>query len=117
MKISAQPLTPNHETAIIDQFAMVLADMSSPEEMKLFLRHFFSETELLVFAKRLAVARQLEAGKSYEEIHNSLKVSTATISNTGSFVRSAGFLLALKKIELDEWAETMSRRFWPFTTK
>lgn len=114
MKTSAKPLTPHHEAAIIDQFAMVLADMSSLEEMKLFLRHFFSETELLVFSKRLAVARQLEAGKSYEEIHASLKVSTATISNTSSFTRSAGFLLALKKIRLDEWATSMSRLFWPF---
>ena len=46
----------------------------------------------------------LKKERSYENIKNNLKVSSATIASVQSMVGKPGFQLALKKIEAEEWA-------------
>lgn len=80
MQKSAHNLSSTQEKSLFDQLITVLTDINKPTVMKTFLETFFSETELSVFAKRLAILVSLDEGKSYEEISQELKVSSATIS-------------------------------------
>ena len=72
--------------------------------MEVFLSNFFTEAEIETFAKRLAVAYWLKKGRSYSNIRENLKVSSATIAEISSLLDNPGFSLAIKKIEAEEWA-------------
>ena len=63
-------------------------------------------------AKRLAIAYHLEKNKSYDEIKNNLKVSSATIANIDKMMIKGkkGFALALGKIEADRWASELAKK-------
>jgi uncharacterized protein YerC len=114
MQVSTQNLTPAAEDQLFEQFYTLLADLSSPQEMQLFLTSFMTSTERLVFAKRLAIAWLLEQGKSYEEINQQLRVSSATISSVADIRQSQGMQLAFRRLQLDRWAKNLLKRimFW-----
>ena len=71
----------------------------------------------MVLAKRLAIAYWLKKGRSYQNIKNNLKVSSATIASVQSQMENPGFQLALKKIEADEWASNWSKKIKGFVGK
>jgi uncharacterized protein YerC len=63
-----------------------------------------SETELTAITKRLAVAYWLAKNRSYENIKDNLKVSSATIAAIGQEIKRPGWKLALEKVMAEEWA-------------
>lgn len=107
MQISKSKLNPKVEKQIKDLIAQVIADIKSPDDARIFLRDFLSHSEGLVLAKRLAVVLYLEKGKSYEQIRQDIKVSSATIASVQAMLesRSEGFMLAVKKLKAEEWAD------------
>jgi len=115
MRTSKQQLNPALKKQIIKAFAQVIADLNSPEEALSFLNDFFMETELEAFAKRLAVGYWLKNGRSYTNIRDNLKVSSATIADVSFMYKNKGFDLALKKIEADEWAEEWTQKIKKIT--
>jgi TrpR-related protein YerC/YecD len=105
---------------ITKTFAQVISDLKDEKEAYQFLKDFFNESELTVFSKRLAVSYYLHKKRSYENIRNNLKVSSATIAEVSSKMKSKGYNLALKKIEAEEWANIWSEKIskvWPFGIK
>jgi len=74
-----------------------IADLRDLEESRTFLSDFFNASELEAFTKRLAIAYWLSKGRSYNNIKDNLKVSSATIATVQSVMDKAGFKLALKK--------------------
>lgn len=111
MQVSNKKLTGSTQENIFKQFETLLADLRSPQETKLWLENFMTETERQVFAKRLAVAQMLWQKKSYQEIKDSLKVSSATISSVSDQLNTPGMKLAQKKLELERWAEGIVKLF------
>lgn len=97
MRVSEQKLNPSLKNQVIKTFAQTLVDMTKLSEAETFLKDFFNEGELETFAKRLAVAYWLKKGRSYTNIKDNLKVSSATIATIEKQMRKPGFILGLKK--------------------
>ena len=92
----------------------MVADLKDENEVETFLTDFFNESELETFVKRLAVAYWLKKGRSYSNIKDNLKVSSATIASIHESLKKPGVALAIKKLEADEWANVWSEKIRKF---
>lgn len=115
MRTTKKEINPTLKKEIIKTFAQVIADIKNQDEAIAFIEDFFEETEVEVFAKRLAIAYWLKKGRSYSNIKQNLKASSATIAEIASIAKKKGFDLALKKIEADEWAEAWAEKIKKIT--
>lgn len=68
-------------------------------------------------SKRLAVAYWLKKGRSYENIKQNLKVSSATIASVQENFKKGGFQIVLKKLEAEEWANKWSVKIKKFVKR
>lgn len=110
MRTSDQKLNPSLKNQIVKTFIQTLADLKDFKEIEVFLQDFLTEAEIEAFSKRLAVAYWLKKGRSYSNIKQNLRVSSATIASVQSSLDSSGFNLALKKIEAEEWASQWAEK-------
>lgn len=110
MQVSTRKLNTTLEKQIFSIFYQSLADLRTPEEVETVLSNLLTNTELMALAKRLAIASFLEKGRSYENIRDTLKVSSATIASVAEQMGSPGFQLALGKIRAEEWASEWAGR-------
>jgi len=114
MRISSQKTNPILKNQIIKTLAQTLADFKDPKDVELFLSDFFNESELETFAKRLAIAYWLRKKRSYVNIKNNLKVSSATIATIQNLMAKPGMMLAIKDIEAEEWANVWAKKIKKF---
>jgi TrpR-related protein YerC/YecD len=106
MQVSKRIINKTIEKQIFEIFFQVISDLKNPEEVKIFFEDILGEAELTALAKRLAIAHYLDKGRSYQNIRETLKVSSATIASVDRMIKkSPGLKIALKKIEADQWAE------------
>ncbi len=117
MRISEQKLNPSLKNQIVKTFAQTLADLKDLGEAETFLKDFFNQNELETFAKRLAIVYWLKKGRSYANIKQNLKVSSATIASVQGLTKKAGLKLALQKIEAEEWAAVWAEKIRKFVRK
>lgn len=110
MRVSKNKLNPILKKQIIETFVQTLEDLKNKNETEIFLKDFFNSVELETYTKRLAIAYWLKKERSYENIKNNLKVSSATIATVEKTLNSPGIKLALKKMEADEWANIWSEK-------
>lgn len=116
MRTSHRQLNPSLKRQIIKVYTQTIVDLKDLEEAQEFLEDLFTSTELEMFSKRLAIAYWLKKGRSYSNIKQNLKVSSATIAEVATSMKSPGFQRALKKIEAEEWASKWEERIskaWP----
>ncbi|MEO8581213.1 MAG: Trp family transcriptional regulator [Patescibacteria group bacterium] len=111
-KNSPSVLSQNSADEIVQTFFQVITDLRSVQESQTFLLDFLSDSERLTFAKRLAIALELQSGKSYDAIRKEFGVSSATISSVAEMMKSEGLKLALKKISTEKWADQTSKNFF-----
>ncbi len=114
MQRSQKDLSQSVQESIFFQLTTVLADFHKPHDVDEFLRIFLTENEQTALSKRLAIARMLHLGGSYEEIKKTLNVSTATIASVAVVLASSGMQKALRKITIDEWADTIATKVTGF---
>ncbi len=105
MQTSARKLNKTIEKQIFYILYQLMADTKSVQEAETLITDLLSETEKLALAKRLAIATFLEKGRSYENIRETLKVSSATIASVQEMMGNPGFQLALHKVKAEEWAD------------
>lgn len=117
MRTSSQKLNYSLKNQIIKVLAQTLADLKNTREALVFIQDFFTDAEIETFAKRLAIAYWLKKKKSYTNIKQNLKVSSATIAEVSSSAETPGFKRALEKIEAEEWANQWAKRIKKFTKK
>jgi TrpR-related protein YerC/YecD len=117
MRISQDPLHPSLKNQIVKTLAQTLVDLKDVEEANIFLKDFFNESELETFAKRLSIAYWLKKGRSYTNIKQNLKVSSATIASVQSLMDRIGIKMALKKLEAEEWANVWAEKIRRFVKK
>jgi len=110
MRTSDRKLNPSFKNQLVKTFAQTLVDLKDPDEINTFLQDFFNDSELETFAKRLAIAYWLKKKRSYNNIKENLKVSSATIATIEKLMEKSGFVLALKKIEAEEWANVWAEK-------
>lgn len=114
MRVSEQKLNPSLKKGLLRTFSQTLVDFKTPQEAEIFLNDFLNENELETFTKRLAVAYWLKKGRSYTNIKENLKVSSATIATIEKLLKTTGFQLALKNIEAEEWANVWTEKIRKF---
>jgi len=110
MRTSLQKLNKKTEIEIQQTLLQLIADLRSPQEAEQFFQALFTSAERSTFAKRLAIAVRLKQGHSYQQIKDSLKVSSATISKTQDNLGSLGFTLVFKKIIAEQWANHWAKK-------
>ncbi len=110
MKISEKKLNKNLQNQVFQIFYQTIADLKTPEEAEIFFSDFLSETARIALAKRLAVAVFLDKKRSYENIKETLKVSSSTVAEVYKQLSLPGFQLALNKIKAEEWADKWSKK-------
>jgi len=104
MRTSDNQINQSLKKEIVRTLAQTLADLKGPEEMLIFFKDFFTPAELVTFAKRLAIAYWLKKGRSYHNIQNNIKVSSATVAEISSLLATESYKLGIKKMEAEEWA-------------
>lgn len=114
MRVSDRKLNASLKKQIILTFEQAIVDIKGREEVHNFLKDFFTENEIEVFSKRLAVAYWLKKGRSYSNIKDNLKVSSATIASVQSMMEMEGIKLAIKKIEAEEWSNKWAEKIKKF---
>lgn len=114
MRTSEKKLNESLQRQIGDAFAQTITDLRDVSETKAFLKDFFNDTESEAFAKRLAIAYWLKKGRSYNNIKENLKVSSATIATVQTMMDKPGFKLALQKMEAEEWANQWAEKIKKF---
>lgn len=110
MQISNRKLNGALEKQIFSVFYQALADLKTPQEVEIVVSDLLTETEKTALAKRLAIVAFLDKGRSYENIRETLKVSSATIASVAEQMGSPGMQLALTKIKAEEWAEEWAEK-------
>ena len=105
MQVSARRINKNIEKQMFAILYQVINDLKSEEEVTTIFNDLLSETEKLALAKRLAIATFLDKGRSYDNIRDTLKVSSATIASVQEMMGNPGFQLALRKVKAEEWAD------------
>lgn len=112
MHVSKRKLNSKVEKEIREIFHQLLADLKNKEDVAIFLRDFLTATEYQALVKRLALALYLEKKRSYDEIGETLKVSSATIAKTQEMMdkKSEGFSIALQHIKADQWAGGLAQK-------
>jgi TrpR-related protein YerC/YecD len=109
MQVSKRSINKTVEKQIFEIFFQVISDLKDPKEVQTFFEDILGKAELTALAKRLAIAHYLDKGRSYQNIKETLKVSSATIASVDKMMKkSPGFQLGLKKVEADQWAEKWS---------
>lgn len=103
-QLSKFPLKSAVHDEIINSFVWLLCRFSSENELNSFLNDFLSDTEKLMFSKRLAIALMVEKGYSYYTIRDTLKVSTSTILRITQWIQKGGkgYRIALNKLSKRE---------------
>ena len=114
MRTSGKKLNPSLRTQIEKTLSQAIADLKDINEAGVFLNDFLTESEFEAFAKRLAVAYWLKKGRSYANIKDNLKVSSATVASVQSMMQKPGFKLILKRIEAEEWANQWAEKIKKF---
>ncbi len=120
MRTSSNKLNDILKKQITKTLAQVISDIKTSDEAHQFLSDFFTEAEFESFSKRLAVAYWLKKGRSYTNIKNNLKVSSATIAEVSNMMKKKGFEQAIKKLEAEEWANQWADKIskaWPSRLK
>ena len=108
MQLSKKKINTNLNLQLKRMFLGVLAEMKSPDEVEMVLKELLTDTERAVVLKRLGIAMYLDKKRSYEDIKNHLKVSSATIASIAESLGNPGFQEVIKRIKADQWAEETS---------
>lgn len=114
MRTSDKKLHASLKGQIKKTLAQAVADLKDTNEADKFLGDFLTDSEYESFAKRLAIAYWLRKGRSYNNIKENLKVSSATIASVQSDVEKPGFKLILDKVEAEEWANQWAEKIKKF---
>lgn len=114
MRTSEKTLNPSLKKEIEEIFIQAITDLRDITETKTFLSDFLNRTEFEAFTKRLAIAYWLKKGRSYNNIKENIKVSSATIASVQQAMNKPGFKLALKKVEAEEWANQWAEKIKKF---
>lgn len=104
MPKQTQKINQSLEKQIINIFTQVIADLNKKEDADLFVQDFFTNAEVITFSKRLAIAYWLKKGRSYTNIKENIKVSSATIASVQEILDKKGVQEAIRRIEAEEWA-------------
>jgi TrpR-related protein YerC/YecD len=94
-------VTPRQEALAERNLCVALAALTTPEEVRAFLRDLCTPAEIQAMADRWAVVEPLERRVSYREIHRMTGVSVTTIGRVARFLTggNGGYATAARRLE------------------
>ena len=104
MQVSKRKVSAVLEKQITGMWYQLIADTKTREDAQIIFGDVLSETELEAVSKRIAIAYWLAKGRSYENIKDNVKVSSATIASVQQEMKREGWKMAMEKIMAEEWA-------------
>jgi len=110
MQLSKKKLNNNLEKQIKSMLLRVLADINSPQTIDEVLGDLLTEAERTAVMKRLGIALYLDKGRNYEDIKDTLKVSSATIASLAIQMGNPGIQEMIRRIKAEEWAVAWSEK-------
>ena len=108
MQLSQNPLNKNIEKQLESMLMGILSESNTPEKIKMLLSDILTEGEKIAILKRIGIAVYLDKGRSYEDIKNNIKVSSATIATVAEKIGNEGWQELIKMIKAEEWASEWS---------
>lgn len=104
-KVDPRSVDSDSKMKYLDLLWTSIAQLESREEVKIFFKDLLSESESLMLARRIEIAKRLMDGQSYETIAQELKVGMDTINRVQRWLisGSGGYEKAVSgfKKELD----------------
>lgn len=104
MQLSNNPLNKNIEKQLREMLWGVVAELKSPDQVRTVLEDVLTEAEMTAVIKRLGIAIYLDKGRSYEDIKNTIKVSSATIASVAENLGNPGWQEMIRRIKAEQWA-------------
>lgn len=100
-RVQPKTIPIEERTTLLDEFWTMIALLESREEVKNFFKDLLSNTEALMFARRIQIAKLLLQGKDYESIREKLKTSYATIASVHRWLQGGfgGYEKLLPRLE------------------
>jgi TrpR-related protein YerC/YecD len=90
-KFSAKKfLTKQEIEELFIDFATAVTSLRNAIEATNFIKDLLSEPEVIMLARRLQIARLLNNGYTYEQIHRAMKVSNSTIAKVQTWMSLYG---------------------------
>ena len=105
MQLSSNPLNKTLEKQLSEMLYGILAELKTPDEIAMVMGDLLTEAELTALIKRLGIAIYLDKGRSYEDIKNNIKVSSATVASVASSLGNPGWQEMVRRIKAEEWAQ------------
>ncbi len=102
--ISKNRLKPFEEEKLKATLKIILAKINNKKDMDNFLKFLLSDTEQIMFSKRIAIAVLLKDGLSEVEIGDKLGVTRETVNRINLLmqIRGNGFETAISKLEQEK---------------
>ena len=99
-KVTLNNIDNKERYELLDELYDMISVLENREEVKNFFRDLLTPSESLMLARRIAVAKMLLAGATYEEIRNKLKVGHDNIKSVYRWLYDGfgGYDSALKKV-------------------
>src|SRR3989344_5930443 len=101
MKFNPYLLSAKERKKIVGQFFTALALLRNEMEIKNFFEDLLTESEMVMLARRLEVARMLLKGVGYQKIRSTLKVGFDNINAVNCWLRYGknGYVSVIEKLE------------------
>ncbi|MFN7088428.1 MAG: YerC/YecD family TrpR-related protein [Candidatus Paceibacteria bacterium] len=100
-RIQPKTLPSDERTRLLDEFWTMIALLETKEEVKQFFKDLLSETEAVMLARRIQIAKMLLGGESYEEIKIKLKTGDNTIASVHRWLQGGfgGYEKSLPRLQ------------------
>ncbi len=108
MQISKRRVNHLLDKQILDMWYQLIVDIKTKDEARLIMDCLLSKTESVAVTKRLAVGYWLSKKRSYGNIKENIKVSSATIAGVADMISSLGWKSIIKRVTAEEWATRMN---------
>ncbi len=100
-RINPRFVKPDDKMKYLDLLWTSIAGLQSRDEVKNFFKDLLSESEAIMLARRIQIAKMLLEGKKYEEIVNELHVGQDTVCKIQQWLTSGfgGYKKAIESFE------------------
>lgn len=87
-RVNARTVEPKAKMKYLDLLWTSVAQLETREEVKLFFKDLLSESEAIMLARRIEIAKRLLEGNSYNEIIQNLRVGKDTVNKVQRWLTS-----------------------------
>lgn len=100
-RVQPKSLSRQELNEFFEEFWTMVASLETKDEVRNFFRDLLSETEALMLARRIRIAKLLLKGISYEDITKSIHASEGTIAQVHRWLQSGfgGYKASLPRLE------------------